>query len=1740
MADDFDWNSLADAEPKKTGEWDDLVSSPEEDRVQKVKETQTRAKDIDPARQAKALEVGKAKGMPAEVAYENLDELTKTEYDWESLAKESPATADLMGDPQKGPITQGDQDALGGMEKSLKWAASKYLWAGKKLFSQPVRETLMLGGNLTPEQGKIEQQKIVDEALAAKMAAKEARDQALKTERIRREERAAVDPNYKLEELPALEDSLTGFTARQDYEPVNEALTEAIRTPPTLTEWATKTDNFLGSISGGVATSVEGYGGLWDTAFRMFPQLKVVDFTDEDKTWITQLGERMGGVNKTMFPGDKARADDFMNATLPQAFGSLVTFMGIGSAFKAAGLGTKLGPALFGSFQGAGGAKQDAEAFGATATQTDIAKLVGAAAGLLEYIPIDEFFSALERAGGRSFARTMFDALRQGGLEAGQEGVQSLPSDVYARMTYDPNRDILGNLSENMLAGGITGATIGALGSLSSPDVEDNQKRLLSLRDFVAQSKTNKVAPEVVREHLRKAAETGNVPPTVTASLEAVETLLQELDPEAREKAFPGHAAAIQEARTAGVEVSIPVENLAALSQLKGYEVFTEDVRIQVDVSTDAFTPKEKKQAQKDIEKFLEEFDTQEPPVPAGMVRVYHSGAAGEGETGRWVSTNRQYAADYRGDLPLFYVDLPENDPRITPDEWNPEQGVKQGFTFNFELKPDEAARLQKVSRERAQDPEQRPIFKNVYDQLVKAGQAPDAARVQARLYDAFFTTQAERSGKDPNELMKRYGFEVAFQESSTVPQGAMEQGQGIKVYRGSTAQETADGRGDFDGVFTSTDRDSAAQYGEVTEYSLPADTKILDMGDLDPSGTTAQLIRAYLVGQGEEASTLPQTEQELDEWAPDLHMLDNYEGWTDFVRGFGYQATQMGPDIRVLDRNLLQPASADTTSPAFKAWFGDSKVVDKKGAPRVMYHGTGKTFTEFGPASFFTDDRESAEWYSENRSDDGVGRIEEVYLSVQNPLDARTKEGAMEFIALARRAGAEITFTDSQYGWTFETDEIGKHSPYDGTNLNDLIYSPRIREQMKKEGYDGLLAYDQLGRDEIEIFVPLDPTQIKSVNNRGTFDPDNPNILMQAADGEAVEQFRASLNPREQALINPIYTDKVPPQKLKGNEEAARWLESHYSGTPITDLTAQIDDAILREIGNVMAAEAIYAMERSGNAYDWYTSAMQRALQIVSVKWPMLADDAAAADAGFGTASNARFVFTYIMAVTSQNLDVAANAVATNKAFDEMLARVKAGNFTMSRSWGTGDKRAAMADNFSKFGPLIKAMRGNSFAGSLTLLDNLFRQSMKVSEWVREMKADGVPYNPPGQTAMDAVVYGSSLLGPKIGNGFWQNLNGNFNPLTIDLWMRRTWGRLTGKSIGNEASLPAQRARLKASILRSIKSPERDLDALLPVLQEQRAINAELRALADRTDITKKEKAAETRRLKARIRVLKDVAADLRGIPAPEGWKKIYDTDNAALAAYAKRLLGVWNKEYKRLREKYPGGVPAKAQPTWARGAKRLKADLTTPLDQVANGTQRRQIEAAVRYAQQTLADLGYNVTTADLQAILWYPEKELWGALTTALAVDEDGDPVIPPSPLNESYDTAFARILKDEGYETQQGTEGSAAGRGDQRAVSGRDAAGSGPGGSQDPGVPRPDGAAAAAEKVGTTLLQTAQPQRRTYPQPSDPLTQPGPWRDAEVMAVDEMGNPTPVNAGDAVDFMVTRIQSMWQLLECVNAD
>jgi hypothetical protein len=139
-----------------------------------------------------------------------------------------------------------------------------------------------------------------------------------------------------------------------------------------------------------------------------------------------------------------------------------------------------------------------------------------------------------------------------------------------------------------------------------------------------------------------------------------------------------------------------------------------------------------------------------------------------------------------------------------------------------------------------------------------------------------------------------------------------------------------------------------------------------------------------------------------------------------------------------------------------FKNWFDTSKVVDKKGAPLVMYHATTADFDTFdtdkkalmGKGSWFS--FKPYEQYV--KSDVGYkenANIIPAYLSLKNPKVIR----------------------------------IGK----DSQDFN--------KEKLIKEGYDGVVnVYD----GEIRTAVAFDPTQIKSATgNIGTFDRESPNIRL-------------------------------------------------------------------------------------------------------------------------------------------------------------------------------------------------------------------------------------------------------------------------------------------------------------------------------------------------------------------------------------------------------------------------------------------------------------------------------------------------------------------------------------------------------------------------------------------------------------------------------------------------------------------
>ncbi len=243
-------------------------------------------------------------------------------------------------------------------------------------------------------------------------------------------------------------------------------------------------------------------------------------------------------------------------------------------------------------------------------------------------------------------------------------------------------------------------------------------------------------------------------------------------------------------------------------------------------------------------------------------------------------------------------------------------------------------------------------------------------------------------------------------------------------------------------------------------------------------------------------------------------------------------------------------PAKTDT--PEFKKWFGDSKVVDKNGKPLVVYHGSPDArFLKTDDAQFkgrsarfgmkprdddgafwFASSHATAASYADDRRafdyQNAEAGIENFFLSLQNPLilDGEGKEW--------REAQA--------YGKTTDVIDVARSTGHDGVIIKNV-----------RDNYN-----NDKKTKATDTFVAFYSEQIKSVYNRGTFDPNDPRLLYQ--------EQRGSFNPETNVItllkaadlstflhesghffletLNALAADPAAPQQVRDDMDAAlKWL---------------------------------------------------------------------------------------------------------------------------------------------------------------------------------------------------------------------------------------------------------------------------------------------------------------------------------------------------------------------------------------------------------------------------------------------------------------------------------------------------------------------------------------------------------------------------------------------------------------------
>ena len=583
-----------------------------------------------------------------------------------------------------------------------------------------------------------------------------------------------------------------------------------------------------------------------------------------------------------------------------------------------------------------------------------------------------------------------------------------------------------------------------------------------------------------------------------------------------------------------------------------------------------------------------------------------------------------------------------------------------------------------------------------------------------------------------------------------------------------------------------------------------------------------------------------------------------------------------------------------------------------------------------------------------------------------------------------------------------------------------DLAGEPDVVLMVRDvNGVSGLPEITNKNYDEIRTKVPA-------------VDYDTAVRLQQEAKARVEQQQQTQQGggePMVMSAVNLLYkdsTDLPPPApgEKRTNGDVARMLQEAALGHwgKILDST-NIEPHQFASLVDNATKEVISALKASGkNAADWYTHAIERAISVLGVIHPELVDDAKAkATNVFPDAKSARLGMFMALAVTSQNLSVAFNSRYALEQFQSLL---RTGKFDPSREYGS--KAGSISSNLDLANSLVAELGWDKSAEFLSK-DFTVKDLEEVASKVlgRDIGIAG---------RRNDIVQGAAIFGPKIGQGFLQNLLGNYNPVTIDLWMRRTWGRWTGDVMERDVLKPERVARLlDAARQYGIALPS-EIKSLRTVVRSPKSKNGQpfstlSEGLARRLTEDKPLRdvvlrwTGELETLWAsKYKTMKTYPVSPADLAALREGKMSFDALADKQLALLKRLdvqwsrlkdkpetgKGPWRMEQMQklgLTERLTNKDISNTKPEWAYAMLTIQNALG-PLD-IPSDQDRAVISRLVNEVRSRLMAEGLTTSNADIQAILWYPEKDIWAKLTG----EEESN-------LKQSYDDEFLKIAESRG--------------------------------------------------------------------------------------------------------------------------
>jgi hypothetical protein len=349
----------------------------------------------------------------------------------------------------------------------------------------------------------------------------------------------------------------------------------------------------------------------------------------------------------------------------------------------------------------------------------------------------------------------------------------------------------------------------------------------------------------------------------------------------------------------------------------------------------------------------------------------------------------------------------------------------------------------------------------------------------------------------------------------------------------------------------------------------------------------------------------------------------------------------------------------------------------------------------------------------------------------------------------------------------------------------------------------------------------------------------------------------------------------------------------------------SKLDESTKKYLVDAITNESVDAISKHPESIGWYDEKTQLALKVMSTIHPEIETD-----------STARGAFILPLAIMSNG-----NKVDFNFDLAEKQYQYFKDNNRFDIEGGFGIQQAGIKKSLEMINSMLDA--------GLTMndLNNFFTSKYRAGDL--KVNIDGKVKNLASGELANESVYGAIILGPKIGNGFYMNLWGKFDQLTMDRWFMRTWGRLTGTLIDKNIEKVDKSKKTFLTALNSVKSDKNSLNLL-------KSIIGDIRGLSD-IDIAKAIKKVSTDK-------------DLRSSLA----------DNVLTDAI-----------------------------------RRASNNLITVLDgekeAPSNGNERRFIRSVFDNVLEKLkSDYGIDVSMADLQAVLWYPEKILYESFKSGESFD------------------------------------------------------------------------------------------------------------------------------------------------------